>query len=179
MSSGLCSKIPDAVMLLETAHVRFATKIETQHAAACQPADTYADSKTSELEVNTQIPLTQAIMQSLSPEHPWRKLVTSTKEKVHAFAQQTELQGTRTTESQTAPEDIKGLLQQLVAQETYKSMKSPGHQTSSQCHTRTRRTRHAAKADPYKHILAQDSPERMQATLCALHLSWQRVVDTY
>ena len=159
-------KIPDAVMLLETAHVRFATKIETQHTAACQPAD--ADSNTSELEVDTQIPLTLAIMQSLSPEHPWRKLVTSTKEKVHAFAQQTEIQGTRTTESQTAPDDIKSLLQQLVAQETYKSMKSPGHQTSSQCHTRTRRTQHAAKTDPYKHILAQDSPDSMQATLCAL-----------
>ena len=104
----------------------------------------------------------------LQGTRPWRKLVTSTKEKVHAFAQQTELQGTRTTESQTAPEDIKSLLQQLVAQETCKSMKSPGHHTSSQCHTRTRRTQHAAKTDPYKHILAQDSPDSMQATLCAL-----------
>ena len=129
-------KIPDAVILLETEHVRFATKTETQHADACQPAD--ADSNTPELEVDTQIPLTQAILQSLSPEHPWRKLVTSTKEKVHATAQQTELQGTRTTESRTAPEDIKSLLQQLVAQETCRSVKSPGHQTSSQCHTSCR-----------------------------------------
>ena len=57
--------IPSATTLLETAHARFADKLDAEQKEGYKVA-----------------PLTLAVAQSLAPQHPWCKMVTSVRQQV-------------------------------------------------------------------------------------------------
>ena len=139
-------RIPDARALLETAHARFADKLQQNIASHQQEDDPH----------RRELPLTQAVMRSLSANHPWAHQVQSTKEKMSHLA------------DTTRGDDYKTGIRLWQAQQLYTSLK-PSARTATRRMYTSRCQQRAAPTDPYKHILEQDSPDGMQTTIRALH----------
>ena len=140
--------IPSATTLLETAHARFADKLDAEQKEGYEVA-----------------PLTLAVAQSLAPQHPWRKMVTNVRQQVGQWQDaQPNAAGAPPAEAKPS---VKDALLSVKAAEIFQTLTNTA--TSSHRHsTRRKGADSQAKADPYKHILMQDNEDSMRATVKAL-----------